>query len=253
MLGGVLALLTLGFAVSAPAAPVALNDGAARAHLERMELSGTLADPHWANAYWARARVAPTEQARIADLRWALRFDENLTGARWDLALALLRSRDAEFADQVVKTVTLALATFPMQQRLAFVTITLLLGAFLLTLLVLTTLAYVKTVPRIRHGIGERLDFLPPEVRTGASLLTIALPFLVALTLPPTAALFWMTLYGVAGAWVWLDRWERRTSVTCLVALLAAPFVLSLWVQFLTPSLPGSPALRRQAASLWLG
>ena len=60
----------------------ALDDTTARAQLEAMERSGVLREPVWAHAYWARSASAPNDDARIADLRWALRFDPDLTAAR---------------------------------------------------------------------------------------------------------------------------------------------------------------------------
>jgi len=236
----VLALITLAGILPAAAATTALNDAQARAHLEQMERDGVIADPVWARAYWARSRTAPTAQARVADLRWSLRFDPDLSAARWDLTLALLAQRDSEFAGQASEAVTRSLRAFPAQQRMILWMITIGAGMTLLALLAAAALNVAKTVPRLFHGIRERLFFLPVEVRTGAAMLTIALPLLVALTLPPTAALFWALLFGTFATWTRLDRLERRSTVFALGALLLAPAVLALWVRMVDPAIPGS-------------
>jgi len=242
-----LALITLAGILPAAAANTALNDTQARAHLERMERDGVIADPVWARAYSARARTAPTAQARVADLRWALRFDPDFSPARWDLTLALLAQRDSEFAGQASEAVTRSLRAFPAQQRIVLWVLTIGAGMLLLTLVAVAALNIAKTIPRIHHGIRERLFFLPAEVRSGAAILTIALPFLVALTLPPTAALFWALLFGTVATWTRLDRIERRSAVTALGALLLAPAVLALWVRMVDPAIPSS-----YLRSLWV-
>jgi tetratricopeptide (TPR) repeat protein len=233
-------LLLAGVGPTVANAASSLNDGEARARLEEMERQGVLADPFWARAYWARARTAPTEQARAADLRWALRFDPDLSPARWDLAFTLLRQRDSEFAGQMAQALSRSLASFPSQQRLALWVVTIAGGVLFIGLAGLALLAIGKVLPQLHHGIRERLGFLPPEARTGAALLALILPLLVALTLPPTAALFWALLFGTVGGWVLLDRWERRTCLLALVAVLAAPAALSLWARLVEPAIPGS-------------
>ncbi|MCA9753380.1 MAG: hypothetical protein KC591_14395, partial [Gemmatimonadetes bacterium] len=222
------------------AEPPGLNDAAARDRLEEMERAGVLADPWWARAYWLRAETAPTEQARTADLRWALRFDPDFTRARRDLAFSLLRQRDGEFAEQLRLAVTRSLSSFPGQIRALLGVFAVAFGATLLATVALATLAVAKILPRVHHGLRERLLFLPAELRSGVALLTIALPLLVALTLPPTAAVFWALLFGLVGTWTRLDRGERRVGVVALVTLLATPIALSAWTRLGDPLLPGS-------------
>ncbi len=231
------ALLT-GSADPAPAAT--LDDSNARAHLEEMERRGVLRDSIWAQAYWARSRSAPSTTARVADLRWTLRFDPELNAARWELAGLLLKQRDPEFSTHAVEAVRSAIRTFPGQQRIALWLFTLGIGVTFTVLIVMTTLAIAKTIARLHHAIRERLLFLPIEARAGAALLTLALPLVLAATLPPTAALFWALLYGAVGAWSMLDKRERRTAVATLVLLALSPLALLGWSHLTAPGDPSS-------------
>lgn len=208
---------------------VPLGDGRARAHLEGMERDGVLRDPIWAHAFWVRSRNAPSASERVADLRWALRFDPELNEARWELAGVMLTQRNPEFATHVVDAVTRGVRSFPGQHRMLVWILTLALGTVAFTLTVLSLLTLAKTLPRIHHGIRERLHFLPIEIRSGATLLSLALPLVLAATLAPTAALFWTLLLGTVGAWTLLDRWERRTCLAALTLVLLSPLALAGW------------------------
>ena len=230
------------FGLLSPAAVCAegLGDQEASAHLSEMERQGILADPVWANAYWARSRTAPTVAARVSDLRWALRFDPDLHSARRDLIGVLLRQRDPEFANQIAVLLERSAHSFPAQQWALLIALTLLGPAAIGGLALFALLAIGKSLPRIHHSLRERLHFLPAEVREGATLLTLFLPLVLALTLPPTAALFWVILLGTIGVWAILDRWERRFGVLAMVALLLAPWGLALWTRVAQPALPDS-------------
>ena len=98
----------------------------------------------------------------------------------------------------------------------------------------------MKTIPRIRHGLLERLRFLPSELRGPASILILATPLAVALTLPPTSAAFWLVLLGTIATWQFLDAWERRTCVWALAVLLCIPLGLVAWTRLAIPGLPTS-------------
>jgi tetratricopeptide (TPR) repeat protein len=223
-----------------PGRSVTLNDTAARIHLETMEKAGILSEPVWAHAYWARSTTAPTREARIADLRWALRFDPDLTAARWDLCWTLLENRDPEFATEAVRAVSGSMQSFVSQQRAIAWVLTILAGALALGLISISAILIGNTARPIHHGVRERLHFLPAELRAGAAWLTILVPLVLVLTLAPTAALFWGLLIGTVGAWVHLASWQRRTCVSALVVVLLAPTGLALWTRIMEPAFPTS-------------
>ena len=238
--------LLLGLAPSSARATDLLPDSDARARLEAMEVTGVLRDPFWAHAYWARAREAPTMAARLSDLRWAIRFDPELIGPRWELTGLLVRARSPDAAATLVETVMQQGTSFVGQQRIALALLTVAVGVALLGTLLLSILAIAKTLRRLRHALLERLRFLPTELRGPAAILTMAAPVALSLTLPPTAAAFWGTLFGSIGAWTFLDRWERRTCVYALAVLLVAPIALVMWTQLAIPALGTS-----YLGSLW--
>jgi tetratricopeptide (TPR) repeat protein len=227
-----------GAEVAARAVP--LNDTEARAHLEQMEKQGVLREPVWAHAYWARSASAPNAEARIADLRWALRFDPDLTPARRELCGLLFRERDTGFATEAVTAISRGLRSFVAQQRAAAWIFTILGGAFGLSLVAIAALMIGKEVGRIRHGVRERLHFLPLELREGAAWLTILVPFALVVSLAPTAALFWALLIGTIGAWTSLEAWPRRVCVWALAAVMVAPTGLALWTRIMEPAFPDS-------------
>ena len=223
-----------------------LTDADARARLEAMEGTGVLRDPFWAHAYWSRSREAPTSAARVSDLRWAIRFDPELLEPRWELTGLLLRERSPDCVPTLVETLTHHARSFVGQRRFALAALTVGVGATLLGTLLLSLLAVAKTLPRLRHALLERLRFLPSELRGPAAILTMAAPVALSLTLPPTAAAFWGTIFGTIGAWTFLDRWERRTCLSALAVLLVAPIALVLWTQLAIPALGTS-----YLGSLW--
>ncbi|MGH2570854.1 MAG: tetratricopeptide repeat protein, partial [bacterium] len=92
----------------------------------------------------------------------------------------------------------------------------------------------------IRHGVRERLLFLPVELRAGASWLTLLVPFALVATLAPTSALFWSILIGTVAAWPGLAAWQRRACCWALGTLLLAPTGLALWTHIMQPALPTS-------------
>lgn len=223
-----------------PVGAAMLNDTAARLHLEKMEKAGVLRDPVWAYAYWARSASAPTADARIADLRWALRFDPDLIAARWDLCRTLLKKRDPEFTTEAVQAVSRSLQSFVAQQRAVAWTFTIVAGALALALISIAATATVNAIPPIHHGVREKLHFLPVELRGGAAWFTILVPFALILTLAPTAALFWALLIGAVGTWEHMPSWQRRTSVAATVVVVLAPVGLALWTRLMEPAFPGS-------------
>ncbi len=245
-----LAVLAAAVAVSASPssarADASLTDGDAHARLEVMQATGALRDPFWAHAYWSRSREAPTTAARIADLQWAIRFDPELLATRWELTGLLLRERRADFVPTLVETLTSHATSFVGQRRFALAALTVGVGAALLSAVLLAILAIAKTLPRLHHALLERLRFLPREMRGPAAALTMAAPVALSLTLPPTAAAFWGTAFGTIAVWRFLDAWERRTCLTAMGALLAAPLALVLWTQLALPGLPSS-----YLGSLW--
>ncbi|MBZ0269818.1 tetratricopeptide repeat protein, partial [bacterium] len=214
------------------------DDTAAHARLEEMANAGVLRDALWANAYWARARAATDDTARAGDLQWALRFDPELNGARWDLVALRARQRDGEALTLLVDALRVGFGTFPGQQRALVWALTLVFGALAATLTALTLLAAARTVPRIHHAIHERLSFLPGEIRSGAALLTLLVPLILPFTLAPTAALFWLLLFGTVGGWTLMSVGERRIGIAALLVMLASPVVLSGWTRILEPGLP---------------
>ena len=233
--------MALAALASSPArAEPTLTDADARARLESMESEGVARDPFWAHAYWTRSRQAPTQAARIADLRSAIRFDPELLDARWELTWVFARARDPAFVPELVETVTHQVTSFTGQRLIALAALTLACGATLLALLVLASLAILKNAGRLHHALNERLRFLPREMRGAAAVLTMASPLAIALTLPPTAAVFWAILLGAIAVWTLLDAWERRTCVSALVALLVAPIVLAPWTGLAVPGLSNS-------------
>jgi tetratricopeptide (TPR) repeat protein len=201
---------------------------------------GILADPFWAHAYWARSRTAPTPASRISDLRWALRFDPDLHAARSELVVTLLRNGDSEFAAETVTLIRRAAKSFPAQQWGAFVTLTVIALAAMTALVLVALLAIGKSLPLIHHGLEEKLLFLPPEIRAGMSLLTLCAPLVLALTLPPTAALLWVTLFGSTAVWAVMGRSERRLCAAAGVAILISPFALAAWTRLAETSVPQS-------------
>lgn len=214
------------------------DEVAARTRLDEMTQTGVLKDALWANAYWARARAATDDAERAADLQWALRFDPELNGARWDLVALRARQRDGEALSLLVEAVRVGVGTFPGQQRLLVWLLTLAFGALAATLATLTLFATGRTIPRIHHAIHERLAFLPGEIRSGAALLTLFVPLVLPFTLAPTAALFWLLLLGTVGAWTMLPDVEKRIGIAALVVMLASPVVLNGWTRLLEPGLP---------------
>ncbi len=222
------------------AAAAELGDRTATEHLTVMERTGVDADPFWANAFWARSATAPTPAARISDLRWALRFDPDLHAARRELIGALARSGESEFASQTVTLLSRSGLSFSAQQWGAFAAMTVLGPALLAGLALFGLLAIGKSLPRIHHGLRERLHFLPTDIREAATLLTLFLPLVLALTLPPTSALFWTLLLGTVGTWKILDRWERRITLSAAAGLLLAPMVLAGWTRLAEPARPDS-------------
>lgn len=228
------------FPPSAARAEHSLTDTDARARLEVMESEGVARDPFWAQAYWTRSRQAPTEAARTADLRSAIRFDPELLDARWELCSVLARRHDSAFVAELVETVTYQATSFVGQRRIAFAVLTVGGGAALLSFLLLASLAILKNVPRLHHALIERLRFLPREMRGPATILTLASPIAIALTLPPTAAAFWGILLGAIAVWTLLDAWERRTCITAAIALLVSPLLLAAWTRLTVPVLPTS-------------
>lgn len=239
------ALVLLGDLATASAAP--LSDADARQHLEAMERQGVLRDSVWARAYWARSRQAPTPDARIADLRWTLRFDPELNAARWELTGALLRKLDPECSFQMITAFAVGLRSFPGQQRLMVWLLTVAYGATLGALMILTTIAIIRLLPRIFHAVKERLRFLPSEVQLGATLLTVLVPFALAATVAPTAALFWTLLLGTGGTWTMLMRRERKLAVATLSLLMLSPVALLAWSVVTGPGNPES-----YLSSLWV-
>ena len=235
----ILAGLALGFAPGVSGADE-FGDRAATARLADMERTGVLTDPFWAQAFWARSREAPLRAAAISDLRWALRFDPDLHRARLDLVTQLLLDRDPEAASQVVTIGERFLASFPAQQWLLATGLALLIPAVAVGLALFTLVAIGRSVPRVYYGLLERLQFLPAEIRAASALLTIALPLLLALTLAPTAALFWTLGIGTVGTWGILARWERRLAGAALVVLLLSPFGLAAWTRVAEPTRPDS-------------
>jgi tetratricopeptide (TPR) repeat protein len=217
-----------------------LDDTAARAHLEWMERSGVLREPVWAHAYWARSVSAPNDDARIADLRWALRFDPDLTAARWELCRALARTRDPEFATEALGAASSSLRSFVAQQRAIAWIFTILAGSFALAAIAVAAITIGSAAGPIRHGMRERLHFLPVELRAGASWLTLLVPFALVTTLAPTAALFWSILIGTVAAWPGLAPWQRRACGWALGVMLLAPTGLALWTRIMEPALPTS-------------
>jgi hypothetical protein len=231
-----LALLPSGLVRAEPA----LTDAGARTRLESMESEGVARDPFWAHVYWTRSRQAPTQAARVADLRSAIRFDPELLDARWELCWLFARHGDPAFVPELVETVTRQVTSFAGQRRIALAALTIGCGAMLLALLLLASLAILKNVRRLHHALNERLRFLPREMRSPTAILTMASPLAIALTLPPTAAVFWSILFGAIATWTLLDTWERRTCVSALVALLVAPVLLASWTRLTVPGLSTS-------------
>ncbi len=240
------ATLAIAASFTSARADVSLTDADAHARLEAMQSTGALRDPFWAHAYWSRSREAPTTAARIADLQWAIRFDPELLATRWELTGVLLRERRGEFVPALVETLTAHATSFVGQRRFALAALTVGVGALLLSTLLLALLAVAKNLPRLHHALLERLRFLPVEMRGPAATLTMAAPVALSLTLPPTAAAFWGTAFGTIAAWRFLDAWERRTCLTAMGTLLAAPLALLLWTQLALPGLPSS-----YLGSLW--
>lgn len=250
-LGRAMSLCLLGLGLALPGwtmAASSLNDSAAREHLEDMERHGVLRDSYWAHAYWDRSRSAPTAEARVSDLRWALKFDPYLTSARWDLSGALLRERDPEFATQAIQAVSSCLDSFRAQQRIVLWTITIAALATAGALLALSFLAIARAIPSVAHGLRERLHFLPTEVRTGAIILTMFIPFVLVLTLPPSPAVLWCLVLGTVGTWSILKRRERQTCVAAAIAITLAPFALAAWTRVAQGAFPDS-----YLQSLWNG
>lgn len=238
-LWAILALLLLAGA-GRSAAATRLDDAAAWSRLGEMERTGVLSDPFWAQAFWLQSRAAPDPDTRIADLRWALRFDEDFNAARWALALELLEQRNGEFANQIVLVGQHAASSFLTQEHAALWVLTVGLGALFAAFVVVALAAVARTAPLVHHGVWERLLFLPGELRWGAALLTVAAPIALAFTLPPTATLLWLLAIGTAGAWTFLDRMERRTCVTAGLLVLLAPVAFGIWTRFTEISHPSS-------------
>lgn len=232
--------LAIAVSASSARAQASLTDADAQARLEAMQATGALRDPFWAHAYWTRSREAPTTSARIADLKWAIRFDPELLATRWELTGLLLRDRRPDFVPTLVETLTAHATSFVGQRRFALAALTVAVGALLLSALLLAILAIAKTLPRLRHALLERLRFLPAEMRGPAATLTMAAPVALSLTLPPTAAAFWGTAFGTIAAWRFLDAWERRTCLSAMAAVLVAPVALVLWTQLALPGMPSS-------------
>ncbi|MGQ0721097.1 MAG: tetratricopeptide repeat protein [Candidatus Eiseniibacteriota bacterium] len=234
-----LALVALLLPASGSADPrIAESDAWAR--LEEMEEQGVPRDPFWAQAFWVQALAATDPDQHVADLRWALRFDPDLFAARWALCRAHLEARDPEFAQQALLAGEQALRSFLVQQRAALRAVTLSAGAVLVCFVTLALVTALRVLPRIHHGVWERLIFLPAELRRGAALLTVLVPLLLPLALPPTAALFWMLLLPTVAAWTFLEGPARRRCVGALVLILLAPLALAAWSRVAEPSHPGS-------------
>lgn len=225
--------------VSLPA-HAGLDDAAASTHRHEMRAAGVLRDPVWAQAFYVRAQSAPSRASKISDLRWALEFDDDLQSARLDLAKLLFQKGDPEGATHLFAAATRIGSSFPIQQRILLLVLTLGGGMGLLALLVGAIMFVGKSVPAVAHVLIERLTFLPREARAAAAILTMAAPFLLAFALPPTSAVFWILLLGAAGAWPLLAGGERRICVWALGGLLVLPWALALWTRIVEPSFPTS-------------
>jgi tetratricopeptide (TPR) repeat protein len=233
----VLALL----AVAPPlSASPGLDDREAQAHLEEMGERGVLRDPLWAQAYYSRASKAPTESARLSDLRWALEFDPDLLGARWDLVVLEAKKLDPACATEALRGLLTILNSFGAQRSIVRNVLVVGGSALLLTLLALSMLVFARALPRISHGLRERLHFLPPEARTGAVLLTLLSPSALLFALSPGAAIFWAIAIATVGAWTVMSSTERRTAIAALVGLAAAPILFVAGSHLEEPSLPDS-------------
>ncbi len=241
-LGLALALVLTGLAAALPceAEPPRVDDLQAAERLDTMQAQGILRDAFWAHAYWVRAQSAPNRASHISDLRWALRFDPELQGARFELAFLLLRNRDPEAATHLLNAALRLGSSFPAQQEAAILLLTLGGGVSLLVLVIAGFLAVFRALGPTYHALSERLAFLPREVRPAATILTIVAPFLLTLTLPPTSAVFWFLLLGAAGGWTLYSRWERRVLVWALAGIVLAPWGVSLWTRLLEPSYPSA-------------
>jgi tetratricopeptide (TPR) repeat protein len=112
----------------------------------------------------------------------------------------------------------------------------------------LAFLAIGRAAPSVAHGLRERLHFLPSEVRTGAILLTMFIPFLLVFTLPPSSALFWGLVLGTVGTWSILNRRERQTCVAAALCILVSPFALTAWTRVAQGAFPDS-----YMQALWAG
>jgi tetratricopeptide (TPR) repeat protein len=210
------------------------------ARLEQMEEQGVPRDPFWAQAFWVQSLDATDPDQQVSDLRWALRFDPDLFAARWALCRAHLEARDPEFAQQALLAGEQALRSFLVQQRAALRVATLGVAAVLASAVILALVTALRVLPRIHHGVWERLIFLPAELRHGAALLTVLAPLTLPLALPPTAAVFWLLLLATGAAWTFLDGREQRRCVGALVLILLAPLALAAWSRVAEPSHPGS-------------
>jgi tetratricopeptide (TPR) repeat protein len=226
------------FAAAHASAP--LSSEAAWTHLEEMEKQGVQRDPFWAQAFWTQAMRSQDPDDRAEELRWALRFDPELTAARWELCRLYLRNRDEEFAQQALLAGRQAVHSFLAQQRIAVWVLTVGGGALLVGFVLVALITIARTVPRLHHGVWERLLFLPRELRWGAALLTVLLPVAVAITLPPTAVVLWLLVLGTVGAWPFLETPARRACIVALVLVVTAPAGLAMWTRLAQPSQPGS-------------
>jgi tetratricopeptide (TPR) repeat protein len=221
-------------------ADLRIAESDAWARLEQMEEQGVPRDPFWAQAFWVQALAATDPDQHVSDLRWAIRFDPDLFAARWALCRAHLEARDPEFAQQALLAGEQALRSFLVQQRTALRVVTLGVGAILACFVTLALVTALRVLPRIHHGVWERLIFLPAELRRGAALLTVLAPLLLPFALPPTAAVFWTLLLSTAAAWTFLDRPARRRCVGALVLIVLAPLALAAWSRVAEPSHPES-------------
>lgn len=234
--------VALSFAIpsSARGASARLDDPEASVRITEMQRTGVLRDPFWGHAYWVRAQSAPNRASKVADLRWALRFDPELQRARYELAYHLMLNRDPECATHLFDAALRLGQSFPAQQSAALLLLTLGGGVSLAVLVLCALFAVGRAIPPTRHAISEKLGFLPPEVRPAATILTLGAPLLVVVTLPPTSAIFWLLVLGSAGGWTLFAPVERRVVSWAIVGILLAPWGVGLWTRLLEPSYPNS-------------